>query len=168
MADDEPLPYLSISDRVKDTVRRVDSRHAHLLDFFPIPPHKIGKNNWNQFKSWLEYGLGNKVKDLCLPWVYYGISTINGCDDCKEASIYVPDPHAANVIEISSDESETTMETTKNSSMDLVPPGESDEDSMTESAQEAQKEYILSLQQTDSDKTSDEGENFNQDDSTDD
>ncbi|KAF5206441.1 hypothetical protein FRX31_003972 [Thalictrum thalictroides] len=155
-------------------------RHAHLRAFFPIPPHKIGKNNWNQFKSWLEYGLGNKVKDLCLPWVYYGISTINGCDDCKEASIYVPDPHAADVIEISSDETETTMETdetdetettmktTEDSSMDLVPPGESDEDNMTESAQEAQKEYILSLQQTDSDKTSDEGESFDQDDSTDD
>ncbi|KAF5194290.1 hypothetical protein FRX31_016123 [Thalictrum thalictroides] len=145
MADNEPLPYLSISDRVKDTVRRsmcawhyADfqyfhetigefgnrmneewiGRHAHLLVFFPIPPHKVGKNNWNQFKSWLEYGLGSKVKDLCLPWVYYGISTINGCDDCKEASIYVPDPHAADVIEISSDVSENTMETTVETSED--------------------------------------------------
>ncbi|KAF5183498.1 hypothetical protein FRX31_026915 [Thalictrum thalictroides] len=72
------MPYISISERVKDSVRRsmcevrfdaftdfhnnigefgekMNSeslpKHAHLLAFFPIPPSKVGKHNWLHFRS---------------------------------------------------------------------------------------------------------------------
>ncbi|KAF5203972.1 hypothetical protein FRX31_006442 [Thalictrum thalictroides] len=130
------MPFISISERVNDSVRRsmcelhfnaftsfhntiaefgdkMNSesllKHAYLLAFFPIPPSKVGKHNWIHFRSWLQYGIGEKVRDICLPWVTYGISTIRTCAACRQASVYVRNPHDDDVIVISSD-SELTEE----------------------------------------------------------
>ncbi|KAF5208217.1 hypothetical protein FRX31_002196 [Thalictrum thalictroides] len=124
------MPFLSISARVQDSIQRsmcevhfngftcfhntiaefgemINSDfvtvHAHLLSFFPIPPSKVGKNNWIHFGSWLQYGIGNKIKGICLPWIEYGLSTIRSCPHCKQASVYVHNYFDDAIIEISSD-----------------------------------------------------------------
>ncbi|KAF5176950.1 hypothetical protein FRX31_033463 [Thalictrum thalictroides] len=124
------MPFLSISERVQDSIKRSmcefhfngftsfhttiaafgeminsDSLavHSHLLFFFPIPPSKVGKKNWIHFGSWLQYGIGNKIKGICLPWIAYGLSTIRSCPHCKQASVYVHNDLDDAVIEISSD-----------------------------------------------------------------
>ncbi|KAF5183955.1 hypothetical protein FRX31_026458 [Thalictrum thalictroides] len=124
------MPFLSISNRVQDSIKRSmcevhfngftsfhntiaefgeiinsDSltTHAHLLSFFPIPPSKVGKKNWIHFGSWLQYGIGNKIKGICLPWIEYGLSTIRSCPHCKQASVYVRNDLDDAVIDISWD-----------------------------------------------------------------
>ncbi|KAF5196584.1 hypothetical protein FRX31_013830 [Thalictrum thalictroides] len=77
--------------------------HAHLLSFFPIPPSKVGKKNWIHFRSGLQYGIGNKIKAICLAWIEYGLSIIRSCPHCKQASVYVHNDLDDAVIDISSD-----------------------------------------------------------------
>ncbi|KAF5188839.1 hypothetical protein FRX31_021574 [Thalictrum thalictroides] len=50
-----------------------------------------------------EYGVGKKVKAICLPWVDYGQSTIRKCSDCTDAYVYVKNDNDDVVIDISSD-----------------------------------------------------------------
>ncbi|KAF5193114.1 hypothetical protein FRX31_017299 [Thalictrum thalictroides] len=147
------MPYISISELVKDSVRRsmckvhfdafIDfhknihefgekmnseslPKHAHLLAFFPIPPSKVGKHNWLHFRSWLQYGIGQKVWDICLPWVTYGLSTIRRCGDCRQASVYVRNPYNDVVVVISSD-----SEVTEQNDEDELDSAAKDEQSLT-------------------------------------
>ncbi|KAF5177021.1 hypothetical protein FRX31_033392 [Thalictrum thalictroides] len=39
---------------------------------FAFIPFKVGRVNWIQVESWLLYGLGDHVKETCLPYLDFG------------------------------------------------------------------------------------------------
>ncbi|KAF5179041.1 hypothetical protein FRX31_031372 [Thalictrum thalictroides] len=86
---------------------------GQVLVFFPPPPDKMTRFNWNQFENWLLYGLGYHVRDMCLPWCQYGRSKIRDCAACREAARSAP-PDGVEVIIISDDEAENDPEGVEN------------------------------------------------------
>ncbi|KAF5183479.1 hypothetical protein FRX31_026935 [Thalictrum thalictroides] len=121
------MPYISISERVKDSLRRSMCKvHFDAFTDFHNNIGEFGKHNWLHFRSWLEYGIGQKVRDICLPWVTYGLSTIRRCGDCKQASVYVRNPHNDVVVVISSD-----SEVTEQSDEDDLDSAAKDDQSLT-------------------------------------
>ncbi|KAF5204233.1 hypothetical protein FRX31_006180 [Thalictrum thalictroides] len=68
----------------------IDEVKKQIAVFFPPLPLKVGIVNWVQFQSWVKYGLGDGVEDLCDTWGEYGKMAIKQCSECREASIFNP------------------------------------------------------------------------------
>ncbi|KAF5193318.1 hypothetical protein FRX31_017094 [Thalictrum thalictroides] len=95
--------HFNVDEFCEDVANAMNPIMGQVLVFFPPPPFKMTRFNWNQFENWLLYGLGYHVKDICLPWCQYGKNKIRECAECREAACNAP-PGDVEVIVISDDE----------------------------------------------------------------